>query len=248
MPIPLPPVDPAWAVALAYLPLIRRVAREFRRGPFDTDDLIQEGLIAVHRAIAKNDPVRDSFGGLANAAAHNRMVDWLRWLRCYGKARPMSPDAAPIGDRTDRDDLIDLADALAAIESLTDRQRSVIDGYFGLRGPRRTESQIGIALGISRDAVARLRIRGLARLRKRLTSAVCRVAGRRPCAICGDPDGIIPRGYRSPERLSLARFGLTGTACRTCYLRLYSRQRAGQSPNPDVRRLPRGRKRLGVAS
>jgi RNA polymerase sigma factor (sigma-70 family) len=239
------PVDPAWAVALAYLPLVKRLARDFHRGPWDTDDLVQEGLIAVHRAVAKNDPVRDSFGGLANAAAHNRMIDWLRWRR---KARPVPPDAAPIGDRTDRVDLAELADALAAIESLTDRQRSVIDGYFGLRGPRRTESQIGIALGISRDAVARLRIRGLARLRKRLTSAVCRVAGRRPCAICGDPDGIKPRGYRSPERLSLARFGLTGTACRTCYLRLYSRQRAGLPPSPAIGRLPRGRKRLGVAS
>jgi RNA polymerase sigma factor (sigma-70 family) len=249
MPTPLPPVDPAWAVALCYLPLIRRVAREFRRNPFDTDDLVQEGLIAVHRAVARNDPARDSFGGLANAAAHNRMVDWLRWLRCYGKARPVSPDAAPIADRTDRVDLTDLADVLAMLSLGTDRQQLIVREHFGLYGPARSEAQIAVALGMKRDAVARAKFRALAKVRERLVSAASDPgAARPPCVICGDPDGIVPRSRRTPERLSLARFGLEGVACRRCYIRLYARQKAGSSLGPDVGRLPRGRKRLGVAS
>jgi RNA polymerase sigma factor (sigma-70 family) len=243
-PLPVPTVD-AWAVALCYLPLVRRLARDFHRGPWDTDDLMQEGLLGVHHAVAKDDPARDSFGGLARRAALNRMRDWLRWRRLDDAA---TGDVAVARARADRVDAADLADVLAAIGSLTELQRVAITGQLGLNGPAQSESQIGVALGITRDAVARLRIRGLAQLRKRLTSAVRRTAVRQPCAICGDPDGIRPRGYRSPERLSLARFGLAGTACRTCYLRLYARQRAGLGANPDAKRLPRERKRLGVAS
>jgi RNA polymerase sigma factor (sigma-70 family) len=231
LPPPARPPDP-WAVALAYLPMVWRLAREFRRGEFETDDLVQEGLIAVHRAVSRNDPARDSFGGLATRAAHNRMRDWLRWRR---KARPVPRDAAPVADRADRVDAADLADVLAAIELLPCRPRFIVREHFGLRGPARTGAVIAVALGMKRDAVARAQFRALARVRERLVPAARGPeVARPPCMICGDPDGTIPRSRRTPERLSLARFGLDGVACRRCYIRLYARQRV--------------RERLGVAS
>jgi RNA polymerase sigma factor (sigma-70 family) len=164
LPPPARPPDP-WAVALAYLPLVRRVAREFRRGEFDTDDLVQEGLIAVYRAVAKDDPARDRFGGLARVVAYRRMCDWLRWRHQDDRA---IGDTSHARARADRVDVADLDDVLVAIESLTDRQRSVIDGHFGLNGPARSEARIGDEMGTTRMAVARLKFRGLARVRERL--------------------------------------------------------------------------------
>jgi RNA polymerase sigma factor (sigma-70 family) len=231
LPPPARPPDP-WAVALAYLPLVWRLAREFRRGEFETDDLVQEGLIAVHRAVFRNDPARDSFGGLARRAAHNRMRDWLRWRR---KARPVPPDAAPVADRADRIDAELLADVLAALGLGSDRQQAIVREHFGLDRPARTGAAIAVTLGMKRDAVARSQFRALSKVRERLGAAARDPeAARPPCVICGDPDGTIPRSRRTPERLSLARFGLEGVACRRCYIRLYARQRV--------------RKRLGVAS
>jgi RNA polymerase sigma factor (sigma-70 family) len=231
LPPPTRPPDP-WAVALAYLPLVWRVAREFRRGEFETDDLVQEGLLAVHRAVSRNDPARDSFGGLARRAAHNQMRDWLRWRR---KARPVPRDAAPVAARADRVDLADLADVLAALGLGSDRQQAIVCEHFGLDGPARTGAAIAVALGMKRDAVARAQLRALAQVRERLVPAARGPeAARPPCVICGDPDGTIPRSRRTPERLSLARFGLDGVACRRCYIRLYARQKV--------------RERLGVAS
>jgi RNA polymerase sigma factor (sigma-70 family) len=164
LPPPARPPDP-WAVALAYLPLVRRVAREFRRGDFDTDDLVSAGLIGVHDAALGGDPARDSFGGLARRAARLRMIDWLRW---HGRDRRATGDVAHALARPDRIDGLDLADAYAAIGSLTDRQRSVIDGNFGLRGPYRRQEEIGAALATTRIAVSRLKLCGLAKLRERL--------------------------------------------------------------------------------
>jgi hypothetical protein len=169
---------------------------------------------------------------LVKRTAYRQMCDWLRWRR---KARPVPRDAAPVADRADRVDAADLADVLAAIESLTARQRFIVREHFGLRGPARTGAVIAVALGMKRDAVARAQLRALARVRERLGAAArAPVVARPPCVICGDPDGTIPRSRRTPERLSLARFGLEGVACRRCYIRLYARQRV--------------RKRLGMAS
>jgi RNA polymerase sigma factor (sigma-70 family) len=249
-PRPRTPPPDAWAVALAYLPLVRRLARDFHRGPWDTDDLEQEGLLAVYCAVAKDDPTRDSFGGLARRAARNRMLDWLRWRRIDD---PATGDVATARGRADRWDRADLADVFAAIECLPDRQRFIVREHFGLRGPARTAAVIAVVLGMKRDAVARAQLRALVRVRERLVPAARGPeAARPPCVICGDPDGVIPRGRRTPERLSLARFGLEGVACRRCYIRLYARQRAGSSLGPDVgcqaRALARVRKRLGVVS
>jgi RNA polymerase sigma factor (sigma-70 family) len=231
LPPPARPPDP-WAVALAYLPLVTRVAREFRHGEWDTDDLIQEGLIGARNAAARYDPGQHSFWRMAEIAARNRMRDWLRWRHCDDRA---TGDAALARDRADRWDFERLADVLAAIDCMPGYRRTILREHFGLYGPARTGAAIGDGLGMTRSAVAKDQLRALAWVRERLVPAARGPeVARPPCAICGDPDGTIPRSRRTPERLSLARFGLDGVACRRCYIRLYARQRV--------------RKRLGVAS
>jgi RNA polymerase sigma factor (sigma-70 family) len=154
--------DPAWAVALAYLPLVERHARGFRRGRFDFDDLVQEGLIAVHDAAPKQDPARGSFEKLANRAVHNRMLDWLRWHARDGRA---TGDVDVAEARADRVDAVALDDAFLAVWSLPDRRRTILSEHFGLAGPARTASEIGGGLGMKRDAVAKNQSRALAMLR-----------------------------------------------------------------------------------
>jgi RNA polymerase sigma factor (sigma-70 family) len=160
----VPPPDP-WTVALAYLPLVKRLARDFHRCPFDTDDLVQEGLLAVHRAVAEDDPARDSFGGLARRAARNRMIDWLRWRQ---RAVPPGGKLDDVLDRADRVDLIDLSDVLAALSLRTEWQQTVVREHFGLHGPARTEAAIAVAFRTTRDGVARAQFRALTQVRKRL--------------------------------------------------------------------------------
>jgi RNA polymerase sigma factor (sigma-70 family) len=170
MPIPLPAPPPdAWAVTLAYLPLVRRLARDFHRGDFDTDDLEQEGLLGVYRAVARDDPARDSFGGLARRAALNRMLDWLRWRRLDDVA---TGDVAVARARADRWDLAELADVLAAIGCLPGPRQTIIREHFGLEGPPRTAAAIGGRLGMTRSAVAKSQSRSLSMVREQIGVAV----------------------------------------------------------------------------
>jgi RNA polymerase sigma factor (sigma-70 family) len=161
----VPPVDPAWEAALAFLPFVRRVACEYRHRSWDRDDLIQEGLIAVYNAALRYEPRRGSFFRLVDVAVHNRMRDWLRWRHRHRRA---TGDEAPAVARADRVDLADLADVLAALGLRTDRQQTIVREHFGLYGPARTEAAIAVTLGTTRDAVARCQFRGLAQIRKRL--------------------------------------------------------------------------------
>lgn len=48
-----------------------------------------------------------------------------------------------------------------------------------------------------------------------------------PCAICGDPDGGLSGGARTPVRVDVTRFGIEGRACNTCYARIAARRRRG---------------------
>lgn len=60
-----------------YLPLVENLARRFVGvGGAEYDDLVQEGLISVWRALAKDvGPSGDVITG--------RMIDWTRYIRRY---------------------------------------------------------------------------------------------------------------------------------------------------------------------
>jgi RNA polymerase sigma factor (sigma-70 family) len=165
-PIPAPPsLSDPWAVALAYLPLVRRVAREYRHGPWDTDDLIQEGLIGARNAALRYDSEQHSFFRMVEIAARNRMRDWLRWRH---RDRCVTGDVVHALARADRVDAIELAEALAAIDLLPDRRRTILREHFGLDGPPRLEAAIGSDLGVSRDVIAQNKFRALGKVREHL--------------------------------------------------------------------------------
>jgi hypothetical protein len=58
-----------------------------------------------------------------------------------------------------------------------------------------------------------------------------------PCAVCGDPDGPVYPGRRTPVRVRLQRVGLEGHACPKCYYRLRHRYESGLPLAPERRRL-----------
>jgi RNA polymerase sigma factor (sigma-70 family) len=164
LPPPARPPDP-WAVALAYLPLVEQVARGFRVGRFDRDDLIQEGLIGVRNAALRFDRKRGTFRGLAWVAARNRMLAWVQWR---DRDRRATGDVNHALARTNRIDGEALADVLAALSLRTDWQQTVVREHFGLYGPARTEAAIAVAMGTTWNAVARAQFRALVKVRKRL--------------------------------------------------------------------------------
>lgn len=47
------------------------------------------------------------------------------------------------------------------------------------------------------------------------------------CTKCGDPNGIIRKGRKTPARYKAEVFGLVGELCSTCYMRLYLARRKG---------------------
>lgn len=46
-----------------------------------------------------------------------------------------------------------------------------------------------------------------------------------PCVRCGDPNGRISHGCKTPDRISGERFGIEGAICRRCYGALQERER-----------------------
>lgn len=44
------------------------------------------------------------------------------------------------------------------------------------------------------------------------------------CTICGTDQGKIPQRGKTPARFSLARFGMEGVGCLTCYNRLSQKE------------------------
>jgi hypothetical protein len=59
-----------------------------------------------------------------------------------------------------------------------------------------------------------------------------------PCVLCGDPDGPVGKGYATPRRVSLRRFGVEGPGCIRCYIRLKTRIRTGLPASPEILSLP----------
>ena len=105
----------------------RKFARARLGGVPWIDDVVQETLLTVHRALHTYDPARP-FGPWFYAIASTRLIDAIRRERRIAR-RELSPDAAfdaaepPAGDHD-----IDVEAIRAAVRLLPDRQRDVIEG------------------------------------------------------------------------------------------------------------------------
>ena len=151
-------------IIVAHLPIVKKVAKQYGN---DTDDLMQEGVFGIKKALDAFDPEMGvRFGVLAKRAVECAIKDYLKTQR---KQYAPSLDAPIAGtDTTFKDMLIepspfDIRDEPApTLDCLNDRERYIIEAR--LNGT--TRPVIGTALGISDERVRQLEARAVAKLKK----------------------------------------------------------------------------------
>ena len=105
----------------------RRFARARLGGVPWIDDVVQETLLTVHRALPTYDPARP-FGPWFYAIASTRLIDVVRRERRIAQ-RELPRDAGfDVAEPSAADPDIDVEAIRAAVRSLPERQRDVIEG------------------------------------------------------------------------------------------------------------------------
>ena len=168
------------------LPLAHWLANKWARGrPQLADDLRQEACVALLKAATKFDPTREDANWPAFAS---RQIRWalLAFMSKQAEHRRRYPEARPIvdedGTETQAVDLVPVdpdprqdparaavaARARAAVAALPPRECRVV-GLRYLSSGGYTLEAIGGRLGVTRERVRQIEVRGLGRLRGRLS-------------------------------------------------------------------------------
>jgi RNA polymerase sigma factor (sigma-70 family) len=152
------------------LVLLTKITRQYARARLGVvpwiDDVVQETLLAVHRARQTYDPGRP-FAPWYYAVASSRLVDVLRReRRVTSRETPgdVLPDGPIAGAATTRDE-IDVEAIHAAVASLPARQRTVIEG---LKFQDQSVREVARRLSMSESAVKVTAHRGYRALRRLL--------------------------------------------------------------------------------
>ncbi len=100
------PNEEAFAILVArYLPMLQRLSQQFRSKPFEREDLVQEGLMALLSAVRTYRTERNgSFRTYAYVCSRNRMVSALRRDSAWdqiGDAEPFTEDDECCTSKTD---------------------------------------------------------------------------------------------------------------------------------------------------
>lgn len=116
---------------VSFHPLIRKNAANFSGGDeFLYDDLFQEGMVALCRAVVRYDEQRGPFPAFASRCVRNAMISLMRkrprevLLDDFEDAAHVSPDAQTVEDMETRDDLRLL------IEELSPMETAVLDAFL----------------------------------------------------------------------------------------------------------------------
>lgn len=195
---PRPPVttlspEGVWAEAVRHLPLVGHVAKGYFDRGVPSDDLIQEGVLGLRRAIELYDPARGvafstyaaywirqamqvALEGQAHtiraprASRRPRVSNDAIALAAQTTSLDVANDGASVGDeiqaRPDRIDPADLAEALGLLARLDPRSRLVVEQHLGLHGPTRYLSDIGKDLGLGRERVRQIYDAAIAEMRR----------------------------------------------------------------------------------
>ena len=113
------------------LVLLTSTTRQFARtrlgGVPLIDDVVQETLLTVHRALRTYDPARP-FGPWFYAIASSRLIDVVRRERRIARREVPRESTFDVAVPTTGDEDIDVEAIRAALGQLPDRQRDVIEG------------------------------------------------------------------------------------------------------------------------
>ena len=105
----------------------RRFARARLGGVPWIDDVVQETLLTVHRALHTYDPSRP-FGPWFYAIASTRLIDAVRRERRITRRELPRDPGFDVAEPSEGDQDIDVQAIRAAVRSLPERQRDVIEG------------------------------------------------------------------------------------------------------------------------
>jgi RNA polymerase sigma-70 factor (ECF subfamily) len=157
------------AAYASLLVLLASTARKFARARLGAvpwiDDVVQETLLAVHRARQTYDPARP-FAPWFYAVASSRLIDVIRRERRF-TSREVAGDLLPepaVEETSDRDG-IDVDAIHAAVASLPQRQREVIEA---LKFQDQSVREVAGRLSMSESAVKVTAHRGYQALKRLL--------------------------------------------------------------------------------
>ena len=160
------------------------LARQYSNELLSTNDLISEGSIGLIKAAEKFDPSRGKpFVTFAAPYIRHSIEEAIR--KVTGETPVLSTDEnLPVGSNNnytllnvleDKDapkaDLVmeqaSLSDDLVrAIDVLNEREKAVVQGFFGIEGERKTMAEIGKELGLKRERVRQIRNQAVKKLKK----------------------------------------------------------------------------------
>ena len=159
-------------IAARYSPMLHKLVSQFAASDATAEELLNEALIALHRAALTYDvgQIDVSFGLYARICAYNRLLDYSASIKSR-EAVSLDVDvesiavASGIHSRLEREETVGMLKACAD-EVLSDYERRVftmcLSGY--------KTSEIAKALGKSAKSVDNAKARMLKRMRERLDS------------------------------------------------------------------------------
>lgn len=153
------------ALLTEIVPFLRRVLGKGLARPDDADDIVQEILISIHKALATYSPERPFMPWLM-AIANYRRTDYLRQHYAARKDMTVPVDAIELPDDvTNTAHSAEYRDVETALQSLPNKQREVfelvkLDGY--------TAKEVSDKTGMSVSAVKVSVHRTMAKLKEKL--------------------------------------------------------------------------------
>ena len=129
--------DAAEELMLRYKNMIRGIARKFAFGTLaETDDLVQEGMIALYAAIGNYVPTQGKFKNFARLCAERRICSYLRFVGRRdpeGSRSEVDPETIPVDDTPEERVLTDEADGefrMRLLSALSDFEFRVVTYYL----------------------------------------------------------------------------------------------------------------------
>lgn len=150
---------------LQYMPLVRRIANQHRGCGLDFDDLVQEGVIGLIKAIARFDPERGN--GLMTYAQH-----WIRGeiLAAINRNKKLFTNQTIIlpseNNVLDEVEFLTYAEKLPILLSrLDERQRHIIDERWLSERPKKLR-ELSVEMGLSMERIRQIEVESIEEMRR----------------------------------------------------------------------------------